>query len=114
MTWEEALTYDSLIKDVAHEWAHRINDPSLEGDIVNHLYIRLVKKVKTDNARDKTQYVRAALWKQAEKFVRSHHNHHKRRNHLRLDKLIAQGVQIDTQGNVYWPDSFVEIYSDDK
>lgn len=101
MTWEEALEYDHLVQDVAREWAHRVYDPSLKDDLVNHLYIRLVKKVKTDNAQNKTQYVRAALWKQAEKFMRSRNN--RPWTHQSLDTLISQGVQIDTKGNIYSP-----------
>jgi hypothetical protein len=105
VTWDEALSYADIINDVASEWAFRCKDASIKDDLIQTLYVDLVAKVKTDNARDKIAYVRGACWKRAEKFVNS-----KKfgipRDKVSLDMLETRGWQIDEDRIVRKPDRF--------
>lgn len=100
MTWDEALTYDSIVKDVARNWAIRCGDESLEDDIYQHIYMMLVLKVNTDNAQDKQTYVKSAAWRIAYKFVKRYGVS----KHLSLDAIEANGFQVDENRQVRLPD----------
>lgn len=104
MTWEEALQYESVVKEMASEWAYRVSQPDIREDLETVIYIDLVEKVNLSKVeRDKDAYVKACCWKICEKYLRpSRKDVH---NLLSLDHLGSIGCQLDEDGNFYQPGS---------
>lgn len=101
MTWEEVLFFDGEIKYLAKKWSSQ-TDPSLYEDAVQHTYIALYEKVDLTKARGiPRNFVLGAVNNILYKFFRS--NKTGKWNHLSLDKLYEDGVQIDQDVCIRWP-----------
>jgi len=100
MTWDEVLSYETTVKSIARVWANK-KDPSLYEDVVHYTYIAMVEKIDLSRAEGpELEYVKGAIWNIVKKFFQV--NAGGSWDHVSLEQLKSDGVQIDEDGNPRW------------
>lgn len=103
--WDVVLKYEQDIRNIANRC--RTVDPSLYEDVVHHTMLVMHTKLNLEGRTGpEREYVRGAIWKIVRYFLISR-QHGGWSQLVSLEKLLANGVQIDLDRQVIWPSTDV-------